>query len=123
MTSLTAPPTAYRESAVLSASPAELVVMLYDGARRFMRQATSAMGQGEIEQAHHRLRRAEMIIAHLDGTLDHSQGEVADRLHDIYTFSLSHLNRARLEQDPGKVDDVSRMLGELREAWATIARS
>lgn len=113
---------AYRENAVLSASPSQLVVMLYDGARRYLRQAAEAMREGEVERAHSTLRRAETIIAHLDGVLDDEQGgELAQRLHAIYRFCLTHLNRARLGQDAEKVGQVSEMLGELRESWAQIA--
>jgi flagellar secretion chaperone FliS len=123
MTNLTASPDAYRQSTVLSATPEQLVVLLYDGARRFLRQATAAMGEGDVERAHNVLRRAELIIAHLDGTLDDDQGLISERLHAIYGFCLTHLNSARLEQDPDKLEQVSGMLGELRESWAEIARA
>jgi flagellar protein FliS len=124
MSNLTASPNAYRQSAVLSASPEQLVVMLYDGAQRFLRQATTAMREGNIERAHNVLRRAELIVAHLDGTLDHERGQpVAASLHSIYVFCLAHLNRARMEQDPGKLEQVGSLLGELRESWAEIARA
>jgi flagellar protein FliS len=121
MSNLTASPNAYRQGAVLAATPGELVVMLYDGARRFLRQANVAMREGQIERAHNTLRRAELIIAHLDGVLDFDQGEVSERLHAVYLFCLSHLNAARNTQDPGKLEEVSELLGELREAWAQVA--
>ncbi len=121
MSNLAASPQAYRNAAVRSATPAQLVVMLYDGARRFLRQAAVAMSGREIERAHHTLRRAEMIVAHLDATLDHEQGEIAERLHEIYVFCLRHLNAARFAQDASKLEEVDRLLGELREAWAEVA--
>lgn len=120
MSNLTASPNAYRQGAVLAATPGELVVMLYDGARRFLRQANVAMREGQVERAHNTLRRAELIIAHLDGILDFQQGEVSDRLHAIYQFCLAHLNAGRNNQDPGKLEEVSELLGELREAWAQV---
>lgn len=116
-----ASPNAYRQGAVLAATPGELVVMLYDGARRFLRQANMAMCEGEVERAHNTLRRAELIVAHLDGILDYEQGQISDRLHAIYQFCLAHLNSARLNQDPSKLEEVSRLLGELRDAWAQVA--
>ncbi len=116
-----ASPQAYRQGAVLAATPGELVVMLYDGARRFLRQASAAMQAGQVERAHNTLRRAEMIIGHLDATLDFEQGEVAERLHEIYMFCLQHLNSARMSQDAGRLEEVSALLGELREAWAAVA--
>jgi flagellar secretion chaperone FliS len=121
MSNLTASPAAYRQGAVLAATPGELVVMLYDGARRFLRQANVAMREGQVERAHNTLRRAELIIAHLDGILDFDQGEVPERLHAIYQFCLAHLNAGRRERDAGKLEEVSELLGELREAWAQVA--
>jgi flagellar secretion chaperone FliS len=121
MSSLATAPGAYRQNAVLAAAPAQLVVMLYDGARRFLRQSAIAMRAGEVERAHHTLRRAELIVAHLDGTLDFEQGQLPARLHAIYQFCLAHLNRGRMDQDPAKLEAVSDLLGELRDAWAEIA--
>ena len=122
MTPPTASPQAYRENAVLSASPEQLVVMLYDGARRFLRQAIAAMQARDVERAHNTLRRAEMILAHLDGVLDYEQGApIAAQLHPIYQYCLAHLGRARIDQDSGKLEEVSGLLGELRESWAQIA--
>src|SRR5690349_10001159 len=121
MSNLAASPQAYRREAVLAASRGQLVVMLYDGARRFLRQAAAAMRAREIERSHNSLRRAELIIAHLDGTLDHDQGEVADSLHSLYAFCLHHLNEGRFALDAAKLDEVGELLGELRESWAQIA--
>jgi flagellar secretion chaperone FliS len=116
-----APPRAYRESAVLSAQPEQLIVMLYDGARRFLHQAAIAMGEGQVELAHRKLRRTEDILLHLREVLDMEQGgELAMRLQSIYVFCQSYLLKARLDRDPAKIDRVSAMLGELRDAWATI---
>jgi flagellar secretion chaperone FliS len=121
MSNATAPHAAYRRGAVLAATPGELVVLLYDGARRFLGRAAVAMRAGEIERAHNTLRRAERIIAHLDATLDFEQGELPHRLSAIYHFCLSHLSSARLTQDADKVEEVSELLGELREAWSQVA--
>ncbi len=123
MSSLAPSPEAYRQGAVLSASPTELVVMLYDGARRFLRQSAAAMREGEVERAHNTLRRAELIVAYLEGTLDHEQGEISANLQAIYRFCLRHLNEGRRTQDASKLEQVSDLLGELREAWVEVARA
>lgn len=122
MTPPTATPNAaYRESAVLSAPPEVLVVMLYDGARRFLFQAGVAMRDGQIELSHRKLRRAEDIIRHLLDALNMDQGEISERLESIYLFCLRYLQQARFDRDANKLDQVGNLLGELREAWATIA--
>lgn len=120
-THLAASPQAYRESAVLTAPPERLVVMLYDGARRFLYQAAVTMRNGDIQTSHERLRRAEAIIEHLLSTLDMSQGEVARQLESIYIFCQRLLAEGRIRQDAEKLDQVSRLLGELRDAWDQIA--
>ena len=118
-----ASPHAYRESAVLTAPPERLVVMLYDGAGRFLLQAATAMREGDVPTAHERLRRAERIVEHLLATLDMSQGEISERLEAIYAFCLQLLGEGRVRQDAGALDTVGGLLRELREAWAEIAAS
>lgn len=113
---------AYKQSTVLTAPPAQLVVMLYDGARRFLFQASSAMREKSPATAHQRLRRAEDIITELMTTLDFEKGgEIAVNLRSIYAFCLDELNRSRVEQDADRVDWVHAQLSELRESWAVIA--
>jgi flagellar protein FliS len=114
-------PRAYRDSSILTASPEQLVVMLYDGARRFLAQARLAMEDGDVPRTHDRLQRAEAIIEELRVTLEPSAGEVAGRLEAIYLFCQRLLGQARVERDPGALDEVSGLLGELREAWAAVA--
>ena len=119
-TNLASSPHAYRQSAVLTATPERLIVMLYDGAHRFLYQAAHAMRAGDIVMAHNKLRRAEAIIEHLRDTLDLEQGEIPRNLLAIYLFCCRHLNQARLDFDADKVDEVDKLLGTLREAWAAI---
>lgn len=116
-----ATPNAYRESAVLSAPPEMLVVMLYDGARRFLFQAGVAMRDGQIELTNRKLRRAEDIIQHLRDVLDMEQGEIAQNLEAIYVFCLRQLRAARFEKDHASIEHVSSLLGQLRESFAAIS--
>ena len=113
-------PNAYRENSILTASPEQLVVMLYDGAGRFLRQAEGSMIDGSWLQASEKLSRAEAILDELLATLDMDAGEVADRLQSIYVFCKTRLIEARIERDPVRVDQVARLLGELREAWSQV---
>jgi flagellar protein FliS len=112
---------AYTESSVLTAPPERLVVMLYDGAIRFLSQAAVALRAQNGRVFLDRVQRGEAIITELNLTLDMRQGEVAERLRAIYQFCNMHLAAATMEGDPGKVDDVIRLLGDLREAWQQIA--
>ena len=118
-----ASPQAYRESSVLTASPEQLVVMLYDGVNRFLRQSEMALQESNFEVAHERMNRGEAIIDELLATLDMDQGQVADRLQAIYVYCKRCLTEARRDRDADKVALVVRLLGELRDAWAHVASS
>jgi flagellar secretion chaperone FliS len=115
-----ASPNAYRENSIMTASPEQLVVMLYDGAGRFLRQAEGSMLDGSWLQASEKLSRAEAIIDELLATLDMEAGEVADRLQSIYIFCKTRLIEARIERDAGRVDPIARLLAKLRDAWSQV---
>jgi len=113
---------AYRDSSVLTAPPERLVVMLYDGAHRFLFQAAHAMRSGDVAQMNNRMQRAEAIINELRGTLNFEEGgDIAPRLEAIYSFCQRHLIEARLKKDPQKIEQVMKLLGELRDAWEQVA--
>ena len=112
---------AYRDSAILTAPPERLLVMLYDGANRFLIQAATALRGGDLSSMNERLRRAEAIITELRQTLDMSQGQVAANLESIYSFCQRLLLEARLKQDPEKIEQVAKLLRELRDAWDQAA--
>lgn len=114
-------PQAYRANSILTASPQQLVVMLYDGAHRFLLQSAAAMRAGDIQTVNERLRRAEAIIDELVATLDMEQGEIAQRLAAIYSFCRRLLSEARMERDPQRIEQADSLLGELRESWAQLA--
>jgi len=114
---------AYAESAILTASPGRLVVMLYDGAIGSLRQSAAAMRAGDRERARIRMRKAEAIIDELNGSLDMSVGELPDRLRSIYNFCKRHLIKANLESDPAAIETVAGLLAELREGWEHVART
>jgi flagellar protein FliS len=113
---------AYRQQSVMTATPGQLVVMLYDGCLRFLHQAAYAMRGGDVVETNARLTRAEAIIDELHATLDLEKGGVvASRLQGIYVFCSRHLLEARTAREPEMIEKVSELLAELRDAWAQIA--
>jgi len=97
--------------------------MLYDGCHRFLLQAIGAMRDGRTADAGERLGRATAIIDELQCTLDMSAGEVAGRLAGIYVFCRRHLAEGLCERDPAKLEQVDRLLAQLREAFSQAARA
>jgi flagellar secretion chaperone FliS len=119
-----AAPKNYQQNAVLTATPGKLVVMLYDGAGRFLRQAAAALREGQLPRSWDALQRAQAIINELLVTLDHERGgEIASSLQGLYLFCNRHLVEARTERDADKIDTVIELLGELRDAWSQIEAS
>jgi flagellar protein FliS len=102
---------------VLTASPEQLVLMLYDGAIRFLNQAAVAFETGNRSIAGTKIYRGSAILNELNLSLDVSQGEVATRLRSLYLFMKRELSGAQVAQDPARIREVVALLSELREAW------
>jgi flagellar protein FliS len=117
-----ASPQAYRTNSVMTASPGQLVVMLYDGMARFLKQAEVAGEEGAWGHASDRLTKADAILDELLVTLDLDQGgELAERLQAIYVFCKRLLIESRVERTADPIRHAARLLAELREAWAEAA--
>jgi len=104
---------------VTTASPGNLLVMLYEGLIRFLREAQTAMTAKERARAGERLSRSQAIINHLLASLDFQHApELCQNLQSLYVFCIGHLLKANLEQDPEKIGEVIRLLTPLRDAWS-----
>ena len=109
----------YRGVQVVTCSPLQLLVMLFDGAIRFIGEAEAAMGARDPRRAGERIGKAHAILAELASTLDRSQApELSDNLLNIYSFCMGHLLEANLHQDPRRLAEVVVALTPLREAFS-----
>lgn len=112
----------YLETAVETASPARLIVMLYDGAIRFINTAIDAMQNRQYEQQNYYLQRAQRILAELISSLDFTRGgEIAENLFRLYTYMYNQLVEANLQDSVERAQHVVNLLSELREAWDIVA--
>ncbi|MCS7300829.1 MAG: flagellar export chaperone FliS [Fimbriimonadales bacterium] len=112
----------YLETAVETASPARLIVMLYDGAIRFIHEAAYAMRQRDYETQNAKLLRAQKILAELISSLDFEKGgDIAENLFRLYTYMYNQLVEANIHDKVELLEHVSSLLSDLREAWDTIA--
>ncbi|HSV74261.1 MAG TPA: flagellar export chaperone FliS [Chthonomonadales bacterium] len=111
----------YQRAMVESASPTELVVILYDGAIRFVAQARALMPDGDREARNTALVKAQRIVGELLSTLDREAGEpVVTNLSRVYAYMLRLLVEANLHDRPEPLDEVAGLLRELREAWSQM---
>ena len=114
--------TTYRQTQVQSRTPLELVVMLYDGALKFLHQAREAIERGDIAARRDASSRAITIISELQSTLNMEQGgELAQRLDELYIYVNGRIIAAAAENSVAPIDDATRVLNVLRESWVAIA--
>lgn len=111
------------ETAVAAADSHQLIVMLFDGALLAVAKAEGFMRQGMIAEKGEAISRAIDIIANgLRASLDFSAGdELAGRLAGLYDYMGLRLIHANLKNDLGALQEVSRLLGEIKSAWEEIA--
>ncbi|MDD2763123.1 MAG: flagellar export chaperone FliS [Opitutaceae bacterium] len=118
----------YQTQSVLTASPGQLVLLLYDGALRFLGLARAALEGSphdprRIETVNSNLLKAQNIIAELQGVIDHQAGgEIAANLDRLYEYYNRRLIEANLKKDVAAVVEVEQLLRELRDAWAEMLR-
>jgi flagellar protein FliS len=112
----------YMEMQVQTAPAENLVLMLYDGALRFARQAQVSLAEGRMQDAHNDLTRAQDILGELMGSLNMDAGEVAHNLFKLYEFIQYRLIVANVRKSAEPIDDVLQLLGDLRATWAEAIR-
>lgn len=114
----------YRTQAVTTASPAQLVAMLYQGALTAIavaEQAMSGKGPDDAELVHRELVRAQQIVTELTTSLDHEQGgAIASSLAALYDFCWDRLVQANLRKDATLLPAVRHTLGDLSLAWSEM---
>lgn len=112
---------AYKKAAVSTVDQRKLIVMLYDGAIKFLTLATDKMVRGETYEAHRNLIRGKSIIAELLASLNmDAGGEIARNLQRLYTYMFNELIEANLADDVQRVVGVVNLLKELRTGWQGI---
>lgn len=113
---------AYLQTQVQSRTPVELVVMLYDGAIKFLGQARDAMAAGDLVAKRHALSRGLAIIQELQNMLNmEAGGEIATRLDGLYTYVQGRCYEANAQRDTAGLDEAIKLLTPLRDAWADVA--
>lgn len=111
----------YANNKVLTASPAELTLMLYEGAIKFCNLAKIDMERGEYGNAMHQVQKARKIIVELQSTLDFKY-EVAKDFDAIYTYIFNLMVQTNTKHDEEALEEILLQLRELRDIWKQIMR-
>ncbi len=110
-----------KNSSIVFASPHELILRLMNGALERTAQAKGAIQQQNQQEKAELISKAISIIAGLSACLDHSQpGDLSKNLEDLYDYMSVQLVNANVDNDVEKLDEVSRLLSEIRSAWVQI---
>jgi len=111
----------YNNSKVLTASPAELTLMLYDGAIKFCNIAIIGIEQNDIEKAHINIKKVQKIIDEFRSTLDRKYA-VAEDFDRVYVYLLKRLLEANVKKDKEILEEVNMHLRSMRDNWKEVMR-
>lgn len=113
------PYAAYQNSKIMTASPAELTLMLYDGAIKFCNIAIAGIEKNDVEKAHNNIIKVERIINEFQATLDHKY-PVAKDFDNVYNYLKRRLMEANMKKDPEILEEVLKHLRTMRDTWKEV---
>jgi len=114
---------AYQEVAVQTSSPTKLVVMLYEGAVRFLNESAAAIQANDLERKRHSIDRAVAIVQHLQSTLDVERGgQVAADLNRLYGYITTRILEGSTRLETAPLEEATKLLNVLLAAWEELAK-
>lgn len=111
----------YNNSKIMTASPAELTLMLYDGAIKFCNIAIVGIEQKDIQKAHNNIVKTERIVNHFRVTLD-TKYPVAEDFDRVYTYLERRLVEANVKKDKAILEEVCMHLRSMRDTWKEVMK-
>jgi flagellar protein FliS len=112
---------AYKENAVSTQTRGRLIVLLYEGAVKFLHQAIQALEAKDFASKGRYIAKAQAIITELDSCLDtEAGGEIAENLRKLYDFMNRHLDEANMQRDAQRIREVIACMEELLSGWKAI---
>lgn len=111
----------YTTNKILTASPAEVTLMLYEGAIKFCNIAIIAIEQNDMEKAHTNIKKTQRIIEEFRNTLDRKYA-VAEDFDRIYTYLLQRLVEANIKKDKEILEEVNTHLRSVRDTWKEVMK-
>lgn len=112
---------AYANNKVMTASKAELTLMLYEGAIKFCNIAIAAVDEHDIEKAHTNIVKVERIIEEFQATLNYKY-PVAKDFNNVYEYLHQQLTQANIKKDKEILEEVLKHLRTMRDTWKEVMR-
>lgn len=112
---------AYRQTQVTTTKPGDVVVLLYEGAINFLKQAKAKMAERDVEKKGILISKAMDVISELDSSLNTQKGgDLGENLHKLYFYCNTRLLQGNLKIDPKYLDEVITILSRLKSAFEEI---
>lgn len=109
----------YRKQGVLTASPMELILMLYDGLKKDLLQAQMALGNKNMQIAHSKLINAQDIVSELINSLDFKYS-LSGELFSLYDYMIEALREININKDSSLIPPLLEIVDSLRDAWKQV---
>lgn len=113
---------AYLRSKVMTATPAELTLMLYEGAIKLVNKAIMSIEKDDVMGAHNNLMKTQRIIEELRASLDHKY-PVAKEFDTVYEYILRRLVEANIKKDKDILEEVLEHLRTMRDTWKEVMKN
>ena len=110
----------YRRTQVSGMTQKELILMLYNGAIRFLTEAKGAIGEERYDKSCAKLDRARKVVLHLYSTLNMEAGQLANDLAALYSFVVEQICVANAKRETAAVDSCINILSTVKEAWEQL---
>ncbi|MDK2807593.1 MAG: flagellar secretion chaperone FliS [Clostridiales bacterium] len=111
----------YQKTNVYTASPAELTLMLYDGAVKFCNMALLALEKQDMEKCNYNIQKAKAIIVEFRSTLDFKY-EVSHDFDRVYDYIYWVLTQANIKKDPELLNEALKRIREMRDTWKEVMK-
>jgi flagellar protein FliS len=118
---ITSPYDKYRQSSVQTSNPAQLVLMLYDGAIRFVKAGVDGISSSDLQKANLNFGKAQTIISELMSTLDHSY-DISKNLYALYDYMNFLLIQANVKKNIEPAEEALGYLVDLRGTWVEASK-
>lgn len=112
---------AYANNKIMTASPAELTLMLYEGAIKFTNIAIEGTAEKNVQKVHDNIMKVEHIIEEFQSTLDHRY-PIAKDFDEVYNYLMMRLQEANMKKDKEILEEVLKHLRTMRDTWKEVMK-
>lgn len=112
----------YQQNSIMTATPKELILMLYNGAIKFCNIAIEGYDEGDYQKLHNALIRTQDIITELQVSLD-TKIEISEQINELYSYIKELLIKANIQKDKLYIEEAKELIVEFRNLWQEVMKT